>query len=117
MQNIQDVFNRMQDTKSEIKDLRGVIKDALDNSHEYQMILDEISVLKEKKKDIELEIRDDYSSECIKLDELNLDLKTDKELLSDIALNMVAKGEMINITDGYGKPFEPKFSVKLTKIN
>jgi len=40
----------------------------------------------------------------------------DNQLLSDIAMSQVAKGEKIEISDEYETKYEPIFSVRFKKI-
>lgn len=116
MPKIQDVFNRIQETKNKQKELKAIYKDALANSFEYQDIADKIKKLKEKKKEIESAISSDFSSEFAKLDSIKLDLESDNLMLSDMALNHVMKGELIEIKDADDNKYEPLFNVKFRKI-
>ena len=116
MKKIQDVFDRIQEVKNKQKDIKSIYKDALDNSHGYQEIVAELKELKEKKKKIEGVIQSDFRSEFVKLDAIKLDLETDSMLLSDIALNHVMKGELIEVSDNRDNKYEPIFSVKFRKI-
>lgn len=116
MSQLQDIFNKIQETKKTQKDIKATYRDALSNSQEYQQVLEKIKALKEQKKSIEDAIKSDFSSEFDKLDSLKLDLESNNTLLSDLALNEVVKGEMIEITDQYSNKYEPIFSVKFKKI-
>ena len=116
MSKIQDVFNRIQETKKKQKDIKTMYKDALSNSFDYQDAVDKLKKLKEKKKELENQIKNDFTSEFTKLDKLKLDLESDNLMMSDIALNHVMKGEIIEIQDGYDNKYEPLFSVKFKKI-
>lgn len=57
MQNIQEVFNHIREMKKEQKDLRDMYKDALVQADEYEEIVEEIKVLREKKQTIEARIQ------------------------------------------------------------
>ena len=115
MSKIQDVFNRIQETKKKQKDIKDTYRDALANSFDYQDAVDKLKKLRDKKKEIETQIKNDFSSEFTKLDKLKLDLESDNLMMSDIALNYVMKGELIEIKDEYDNQYEPLFSVKFKK--
>lgn len=116
MQNIQEIFNRIQEAKKKQKDIRTAYKDALASSLEYQELTEKLKTMREKKKEIERVTKEQFSSEFIKLDDLKIDIESDQEMLNDIALSKVMKGESIEITDEYDNEYEPLFSVKFKKM-
>lgn len=115
MQNLQEIFARIQKTKKKQKDIRGAYKDALMNSAEYQDISEKIKNLRDKKKQIESAVRSDFSSEFTKLEDMKVDLESDYVLLSDIAMSKLMKGETVEVEDEYQNKYEPIFSVKFKK--
>lgn len=117
MQNIQDIFNRIQETKIEHRNIKDMYRDALESSKEYRDILEKLKELKARKKEIEQQTQADLGSDYIKIDTLKLDLKHDKELLSDIALNNLIKGEPVKVVDKSNAEYEPVFSVRFRKQN
>ena len=116
MSQIQEIFNKIQETKKQQKDIKATYRDALNNSQELKDITEKIQTLKEQKKGIEDAIKSEFSSEFEKLDSLKLDIESNNIILSDLALNEVVKGEMIEITDQYSNKYEPIFSVKFKKL-
>ena len=115
MQQLQEIFNRIQEAKKKQKDLRETYKDALAASTEYQEIIDKMKTSRERKKQIETTIRTEYSSELTKLDDLDIDIKSDMEMLTDIAITQLAKGEEITVKDEYDNTYEPVFKVNFKK--
>jgi len=115
MQNIQEIFNRIQKTKKEQKSIKSIYRDALLTSSQHQKVVEEIKDLREKKKKIEESIKDDFSSELSKLDTLKLDIENDSILLSDIALSEMLKGKSINLIDQNNNKYEPIFNVRFKK--
>jgi len=116
MQDIQEIFNRIQISKKKQKDIRTAYKDALASSLEYQELTEKLKTMREKKKQIDQTTKEQFSSEFIKLDDLKIDIESDQEMLNDIALNKVMKGESIQIKDEYDNEYEPLFSVKFRKM-
>ena len=116
MQNIQEIFNRIQVAKKKQKDIRTAYKDALASSLEYQELTEKLRTMREKKKQIEQTTKEQFSGEFIKLEDLKIDIESDQEMLNDIALNKVMKGESIEIRYEYDNEYEPLFSVKFRKM-
>lgn len=116
MANLEQVFDRISEIKKQQKDIKTSYKDALVTSQSYQDVVEELKKLKEKKKNIELAIREDFSYEFQKLEDLKIDLASEQEVLSDIALTKLMKGESIALKDKHDVEYEPVFSVKFKKI-
>jgi SMC interacting uncharacterized protein involved in chromosome segregation len=115
MQKIQDVFNRVQVTKRESKNLQQQYKDALEASREYKEITEKLREYKVKKLQIENGVKAELGSQYQKLEGLKKDLELDKELLTDIALSTLMKGETVSVEDADKNVYEPIFSVKFKK--
>ncbi len=117
MQDIQTVFNRIQESKKEQRDIRKMYKDALEGVQEYQEIQEKTKSLREKKKRIETTIREQFASELTKLDDLKIDIESDNQMITDIALSKITKGEAIGVTDEHDNEYEPIFNLKFKKVN
>lgn len=115
MKNIQEVFDRISQIKKEQKNSKGVFKDALDNSNSYLKLSEELKTLKEKKKQAETIIQRELGAQFQKIEDLKLEMESQKEMLSDIALASVMKGETVEVKDEYGNIYEPIWSVKFKK--
>jgi hypothetical protein len=116
MQDLQEIFNRMTANKEKLRDAKRIVKDAFANSEQYQKTNDEFKVLKEKKKSLENQIRSETPSEIETIADLTADIAADQELLNDVALNQITKGESIQLTDKHKNNYEPLFSVRFRKI-
>jgi len=117
MQDIQEIFARIQATKKKQKDIRAAYKDALKNAGEYQEIMEKMRTLRERKKQIELSIKADFQSEFTKLDDYKIDLESDNAILADAALSKIMKGETVEVTDEYENKYEPIWLVKFKKVS
>jgi predicted nuclease with TOPRIM domain len=115
MQNVQEIFNRMQAIKKKQKDIRSAYKDALAGSAEYAELSDKLKQMRERKKQIEARVKQDFSSEFTKLDDYKIDLESDSTLLTDAVITKMMKGETVEIEDEYNNKYEPVFSVKFKK--
>lgn len=117
MSKAQEIFNRMEETKREQREIKAMYRDALANSGRYQDLVDEIKGLKEKKKQVEDGVKSDFKGEFDKLENLKADIQNDNQLLSDVIMSQVARGEKIEITDKNEVQYEPIFSVRFRKSN
>ncbi len=116
MQNIQDVWVRIQETRKQQRSVRQMYKDALASSQEHGELADKIKTLSQRKKQIEAEAKADLGGEWEKLNSLKKEIQLDQELLSDIAVSTLMKGETVKITDPENNEYEPVFNVKFKKV-
>lgn len=117
MQDIQEIFDRIQVAKKQQKDIRKMYKDALDGVVEYQEIQEKMKSLREKKKRIETTIKEQFASEITKLEDLKIDIESDTEILTDVAMSKIMKGETVEIKDKDSNEYEPVFKVNFKKVS
>lgn len=116
MQDIQDVYNRIQEKKKERKRYKLIIKDGFAGSPKLKEAVDELAVIREKKKKIEQDILTQYPSEQTALENLDKDIKDDQELMDDIALTMAMRGETVMIKDERDEEYQTVLMVKYKKV-
>ena len=116
MEQLQIVFLRLEESKNKLKDLKKSYKDALNSDEGYKEIIERLKYLKERKKQIEKHIREVMSSEVSKMEDLKIDIQSDMEMLSDIAITQMMKGETVKVEDEYEQEFEPRIKVNFKKI-
>lgn len=115
MSKLNEIFVRQQEIRREKRIIQDTYKDALSNSRAYQQALETFKEAQTKKKQIELEIQQDFSSEFNKLDRLKQEYKDTQDMMSDVALTMYAKGQEVEIVDEYDTVYEPEFKVAFKK--
>ena len=115
MQDIQDIFNRLQEKKKEVNQIRRVYKDSLLSVPSYEETLHKIQALQMQKKKIEYAIQEQMSAEFNKLETLKKDIEGDKQMLADIALSTMLKGETVKVVDEYNNEQLPHFKVTFKK--
>ena len=115
MADLKEVFNRIKETKSKQKEIRGMYKDALSQSMEYQKLLEDLDKLKIRKKEIEISIKDEMRADIEKLDAYRMHIKTDQEMMSDLAINQLMSGETVELIDENDQKYEPVFTVRFKK--
>lgn len=116
MQNIQEIFDRIQTVKKQQKDIKSSYRDTLKQNGEYQEIEEKMRTLRARRKQIEGSIKSDFSEEFTKLDDIKIDLASDYELLSDAALTTMMKGETVEVKDEYDNAYQPIFAVRFKKV-
>ena len=114
-QNLQEVFNRVEKAKARVKELKTIYRDALANTPEYEEINEKLQALRTRKKQIEATTQEQFQKELEEMNDLKIDIESDKELMSDLALTQLVKGETIVIKDEHDTEFDPIFSVKFKK--
>ncbi len=115
MPELNEVLQRMRKTREEKKKIKEMFKESLDQSKTYQETREQLETLKAKKVQIETEVRGEFLKEMEQMDRLTTDLKSDAELLSDLALTKFMKGESIEVTDENDVKYEPVFKVTFKK--
>jgi len=115
MPSLEEVYGRLRAKKQEKLEIQKAFKDELANNPRFQQISEQLKTLKEEKKSIENQAWASASADAQKLDLLTLDIESDKEMLSDLALNMYTKGQTVEIVDEFNARWVPKFSVTFKK--
>ncbi|OIO18967.1 MAG: hypothetical protein AUJ23_02700 [Candidatus Magasanikbacteria bacterium CG1_02_32_51] len=117
MQDIQEIFNKIEESKKQMREIKASFKEALEGVQEYQGLQEQMKALREKRKHVEQTIKEQFASEITKIEDLKIDIESDTEVLTDIAIAKISKGESIGITDKYSNEYEPVFKVKFKKVN
>ena len=117
MQDIQQTFSKIREMKKEQKDIRGMYKDALAQADSYEETVEELKKLREKKKSIEERIQGELGKSWDKHEELKYEIDTHKEMLNDIAITTLMKGETVAVKDEFDNAYEPIWKVNFKKTN
>lgn len=115
--NLKEIHERIKAKKKEKKEVAAIFRDVLAQSKSYQEVLEQMKALKIKKTQIENALRSDMQKEIEKKERIALDLKTDTQLMSDIALNQFMKGQTVELTDDNNVKYEPVFKVSFKKAS
>lgn len=115
MANLEEVYHRIRDKKRQRAEIQRMFKDELAGEPRYQEVVDKMKALRDEKKSIENAAYARASKDAEKLDLLKLDIKSDQEMLSDIAINMYTKGESVEVVDEFNTRWVPNFNVRFVK--
>jgi len=116
MKDVQEVFSRIKERQGEQKTLKDIHRSVLVNSQEYQLILEELKTLKDRKKKIQSALESDLKEEFQKIDAIKTDIASDREMLSNMALTKLLAGEKVEVADNKNNKYGPIFSVRFEKI-
>ncbi len=115
MKPVQEIFDRLQEKKQQAKIISRKYKDELATSHEYTKVQEELEKLRTKKKAYEKSVKEQTGANFARLEELKFAIKADAQMLSDVAVTSIMKGERIEIKDSQSQ-YEPVFSVRFKRI-
>ncbi|MBU0625226.1 hypothetical protein KKF05_02680 [Patescibacteria group bacterium] len=114
MLDLKEVHQRLEELKHRRRDLNRMFKDELDQNESYKKIVEELKVLREKKKSIENVARVSCFGGSDELERIKEQIKDEKQLLTDLALNQYVAGQTVEIVENETR-FVPQFSVKFKK--
>ena len=116
MAQLQLAFDKAAENKNRKTILKINLKDILEQDKSYTDVQEKLAALNEHRKAILQGIADAYPELFNELAELAAAEKTDKELLTDLALNQLTSGENIEVKDHDGNLLAPVFTVKFKKL-
>jgi hypothetical protein len=117
MKNIQEVFDQIQELKKTRKDIGKEYRDALSQTSGYQETQEEIKKLREKKKMLEAGVQAEMGMRYEELEKASREIKELSQMLTDIAMSTLMKGENINLKDQYDTEYEPQYKITFKKTN
>jgi len=112
---LQLVFSKTDEKRNDLAILKHQLRDEINGLAAYQEIINEEAAVKLKKKQIVLSVKQGNREMIDKMDSLKLDIDSNKQMLSDVALADYIAGKDIRVTDRNGFIMEPVFVVKYKK--
>ncbi len=116
MATLQEIFDRIQKAKQEIKELQGLYKAELTSLNEHEEIKEKMQAHKMRKIQIEKAVQEKLQAEFVKYDALKQAVADDQQLLADLALSTYLKGEKVEVVDAMNAPHAPLFKVQFKKL-
>lgn len=113
----QESFNEILKKKELISAEKKWFKEECEQRGEYSQILDEIAILKKKKKEIEDMVSNNNSDRIKKMDELKQDLKEEKEVLSTLCISAEKAGMQLTLFDEYKEKYITKLTASVVKYD
>ncbi len=112
---LQEVYAEIRKLKKQRKEIKDLFKNELEHHERYGKLKEEMDTLKAERKSIEVQVRESSPSDSLKLQDIEVELKANEELLSDLAFNLLMKDENIELEDEFKNRLLPQFLVKFKK--
>ncbi|MFA6537157.1 MAG: hypothetical protein WCT18_02025 [Patescibacteria group bacterium] len=112
---IKELHNEILVAEKKKKELNSVIKEAYEKSKEYKDLMEEMKTLRARRKQLEVGIRQEYSSEFNQMEDIKTDIKDSKMVLSDLIWNELMKNNSVEVVDENDHKFVPAVVVSLKK--
>lgn len=113
---LQMLFSATEEKQQKSRILKASIKDAIENSKGYKEAREEYDKSKEKMKQIEYIIKQDFTADLDQIDNIKAELDMDKENMSAIALEKFKTGDSLIVKGKNGFDYEVNFVVKFKKL-
>ena len=111
MQNLKEIFDRIQNAKADRKKKKQALTDVLLQSKPWIEARDKAEAARALMKNGEMEILAPYLKQKEEIEKLSLSIKDDQQLLSDIVLSQMMKGETVAVEDDLDRKWEPEIKV------
>ncbi|HLM84260.1 MAG TPA: hypothetical protein VK254_03575 [Candidatus Bathyarchaeia archaeon] len=116
MKNLQEVFDQIQKYKKTCKEIGREYRDALAQSAGYEDLKEELKKFREKKKMLESEVQSEMGSRYEELEKSKREIEALSQMLTDIAMTALVKGESISLKDKFDTEYEPSYKITFKKI-
>ncbi|MCA9365091.1 MAG: hypothetical protein KC736_04315 [Candidatus Moranbacteria bacterium] len=116
MQDLQEIFDKMQELKKEQKELGRAYKNELAADPNYENVVEEVKQVKIKKEQIETETKNSLGRDWDRFEEVKREIAALQEMASDVAFNTLVEGKSIELKDKYNNEYAPVYKVSFKKI-
>ena len=116
MQDVQNLFNELQEMKKEQREIKKEYRDALANANGHEEVSDELKKLKEKKKQIETMAQSRMGERYNKLEDLKKKSEEIAQSITDVAMSSLMEGKTVEIKDEFDNLYEPVYKISFKKV-
>jgi hypothetical protein len=117
MQDMQEVFDKIQELKLARKEIGREYRNALAQTDRYGELKEEIKTLRDKKKSMESAVQAEMGSRFEQFEKANREIESSQQLLTDIAMTNLMEGKSISLKDKNNAEYEPSYKITFKKIN
>lgn len=114
MAQLQLIYDRQAENRQKMKELKVMIADTLEKDPKYQSALLDLNDAKAKVNAVKTSILDRFQGDIENIEVLKTDIGNDRDLMTDQALALFAKGEEPVVTQK-GTTYIAEFSVRFKK--
>jgi hypothetical protein len=115
MQTIQQIFLRLQENKKQLLEVKKELKVHYVETPGFTMADEEKKVINEKLKALKAQVHEQYPDLTTKMEDLKIDIESDKQLLTDIVMTDYVAGKTVEVKDQFQQQCFPLFTVKFVK--
>jgi len=116
MQDVQKLFNELQEIKKEQREIKKEYRDALISANGYEEVSDELKKLKEKKKQIETMAQSRMGAKYNRLEDLKKKSEETAQSITDVAMSSLMEGKPVEIKDEFDNLYEPVYKISFKKV-
>lgn len=116
MQNLQEVYDELQENKKNQKGIRREYKDLLKNADDYEELEEKIKKMREEKKQIETMAQSRMGVRWDELEKLKYASEELTQKISDIAMSDLVNGKTVVVKDKNNNDFEPVYKITFKKV-
>jgi uncharacterized alpha-E superfamily protein len=113
MQSPQIIFNQIEKNKKQLKEIKKEFKSRYEEIGEYNELNEQKRAINEKIKQIRSRVHEANYELYTKMEDLKIDIASDKEMLTDLMLVSYVKGEQVQLQNEYKQDVLPIFSLLL----
>jgi len=117
MIDLSTVWSRYLENRDKLKALKKTLTELYMIVPEYVALNEEKKALSKKMKEIRKVVESGDPDLMAQIEDLKIDVNSDKQMLNDMLLVKMTKGEAIDLRDQYDQPQLPLFSVKFVKVD
>jgi hypothetical protein len=117
MQEMQEVFDRIQEFKQTRKEIGKEYRDALAQNNGYLEVKDELKKLREKKKLMESSVQGEMGTRYETFERAQKEIADLEQMLTDIAMTTLMEGKSINLKDKNNVEYEPSYKISFKRIS
>lgn len=112
----QTFFDKVNVNKSKIKELTQVYNDILINTGEYNDLKEQLIKIKSRIEQIKINAEIEMGRDYETLEGLKIEMRSDKQLLSDVAVSKLANGKEAKVEDSHGNVFIPVYNANYKSV-
>lgn len=112
MQQAQTIFSKLQKNKKKLAELKKQLNDEYKQNTEYLDVDLRVKTEQKKRAAIRKTIDEQFPDMVNEINDLKIDIASDKEMLNDIILSNYLKGESVELFNEYAQAQLPIFEVK-----
>jgi len=116
MQNLQEVYDELQENKKNQKEIRREYKDLLKNADDYEELGEKIKKFREEKKQIEITAQARMGARWDELEKLKYVSEELTQKISDIAMSDLVSGKTVVVKDKQNNDFEPVYKITFKRV-